>query len=439
MEESGDLAMNPYQMPAPIQEIFALGVDEEDGAHIDVLLTTSEAENIKFSVDRRGVSHKNSGPEGGRFVTKGEEGPEAVSKERQKKRSFAKKRGEVTEKVKGIAKDAAKKVGKKSLEGAKTIGGKVSAAEHFASNWIGEKVEALPAAIRLPLKALYYAGFGAFLAGQKMAKAVATEVGGVDYGNQIGTVLAVIDNTAAVSAKIAGLAGAHGPTAIPLLLPVASATYLAYSTVRHPVATVTAAGKGVKAALQKMKSNKVQDKPEQQPDIPSSPLGDTLKDRTLEADGVFYHVTNGENANSILKSGFDTSKVGTGLGLHRLQLGEPLGISFFPQEEHARSSLNTEFGQRGEGKSIGDTLLGAKLSRAKVLDARGLKKGPWQVGDEDGEWAQFVGHLFNIEGEEVFDRRFVTKLLLDHGYDAVLQERELRVLNPKVISHTKKI
>lgn len=219
-------------------------IDEEEAADPE-----PRKRGTSLSIDQRGVAHKSSGPQGGQFVPHGQEGGPAVSKERQKKRDFAKKRGEVTEKVKGVAKSAAKK----SIETASAAGGKVSAAEKFASEWIGERVEGLPAGLRIPLKALYYAGFGAFIAGQKAAQAVATEVGGADYGNHIGTVLAAIDNTAAVSAKIAGLAGVHGPTALPVLLPVASTTYLAYSSVRHPVATFNAAGKGVKAALEKMR------------------------------------------------------------------------------------------------------------------------------------------------------------------------------------------
>lgn len=231
-----------------VMECVHCRIDEEEAGDVEPTHPSTA-----LSVDRRGVSHKDSGPEGGRFVHRGEEaGPGKVSKERQRKRQFAKRRGEVTEKVKGVAKD----VGKRSLEVAKDVGGKASAAEHFASEWVGERVGGLPAALRIPLKALYYAGFGAFIAGQKMAKAVATEVGGEDYGSQVGTVLATIDNTAAIGAKVSALAGAHGPQDLALLIPVASATYLAYSSVRHPVATFNAAGKGVKAALQKMRGKK---------------------------------------------------------------------------------------------------------------------------------------------------------------------------------------
>lgn len=253
--------MTPREEFDPIPEIFGLG-HTEGGVHVDFLLNPDE---VYMSVDRRGVSHKDSGPEGGRFVPRGQEGgPPPVSKERQRKRNFAKKRGEVTDKVKEVAGE----VGQKSLRALIEAGKKAGAAEHYASEWVGEKVEGLPAALRIPLKALYYAGFGTFIAGQKAARAVATQVGGEDHGRRVGAILATIDNTAAVGAKVAGLAGVHGGEAA-LVLPVASATYLAYAGVRHPVATVKAAAGGVKKALEKMrgKNDKEKGRGESYPEI----------------------------------------------------------------------------------------------------------------------------------------------------------------------------
>lgn len=212
-------------------------------------------EGPSLSVDSRGVSHVESGPKGGQFTQRGNEGSPAVSKERQRKRDFAKKRGEVTEKVKGAATD----VSKKSLKAAVAAGAKLGAAEHFATQWTSERVEALPTALRLPLKAIYYAAFGTFIAGQKAARAVAAEVGGEEHADRVAKTLATIDSIAAVGAKAAGIAGVHGPVGVPLVVPVASASYLAYSGVRHPVATFNAAAKGVEAAMKKLKGAKSQE------------------------------------------------------------------------------------------------------------------------------------------------------------------------------------
>lgn len=220
-------------------------------------------QSAPMSVDQRGVSHVESGERGGQFTQKGNEGSPAVSRERQSKRQFAQKRKEVTDK----AGQAVKQVGKQALAAAVLAGKKAGAAEHWASQWTADRVNALPAYLRLPLKALYYAGFGTFVAGQKAAKAVATEVGGEEHAARVGATLATIDNVAALGAKGAGLAGVEGSHVLAVILPVASASYLAYASVRHPAATFNAAAKGVGTAMEKLKQLRAQrqDQPNEQP------------------------------------------------------------------------------------------------------------------------------------------------------------------------------
>lgn len=146
-----------------------------------------------------------------------------------------------------------------ALSTAIAAGKKAGAAEHWAASKVGQGVNALPFALRAPLKAAYYAGFAVFLAGQKAAKEVARSVGGDEHAARIGGTMAALDNIAAIGAKTASLGfHVHGPHDLALIVPVASASYLAYATVRHPAATFNAAGRGVKAAMAKLKGGKVQ-------------------------------------------------------------------------------------------------------------------------------------------------------------------------------------
>lgn len=233
-----------------VMESVHLRIDKEcsDDPEREFLPSTA------FAIDRRGVAHRAGGPGGGQFVPHGQEGSESanqeeVSPQRQKKRQFAKKRKEVTEQVGKKAKEVAEVAGQVAGQAAS----QAMAAEHFAANWTAERVEALPAGLRVPLKAIYYAAFGTFIAGQKAARAVAAEVGGEEHADRVATTLATIDTVTALGAKAAGIAGVHGPTTVPLVVPVASASYLAYASVRHPVATFNAATKGVGAALERLK------------------------------------------------------------------------------------------------------------------------------------------------------------------------------------------
>lgn len=225
---------------------------------------------VGLSVDAQGLHHRGKGKGGGQFISKGKGGSKGESKKGtasasgSQARKKAKRAESSKEPVQSLptATSTEKPKGKvasiigKVLGGAIAAGKKAGAAEHYATNWIAEKVETLPTPLRLSLKGLYYAGFSIFLTGQAAARAVAHEVGGEEEAKRIGARCAGLDNCAAVAAKIAGFSGVHGPAALPLIIPVASTSYLCYSGVRHPVATFNAARVGIGIALSKLKKVK---------------------------------------------------------------------------------------------------------------------------------------------------------------------------------------
>lgn len=255
---SGFLQFSPFTIDAFTSHMT--GREPEHVRFIRRLLTQRQKEaaalalalSIALSTDTSGRQHKEKGKGGGQFTSKGRDATDsnAVKKTRAGQRKAA------TDIVRQTMKELTEEV----LTAAIAAGNRAGAAEHFAAHWIADRIEKLPTALRLPLKALYYMGFAAFLAGQKAAKEVAREVGGDKHADKVSATCATIDNIAAVAAKAAALGGAHGPQELALLIPVASVSYLAYATARHPVATFNAAGKGVKAALAKLKGKKKDDR-----------------------------------------------------------------------------------------------------------------------------------------------------------------------------------
>lgn len=143
-----------------------------------------------------------------------------------------------------------------------------------------------------------------------------------------------------------------------------------------------------------------------------------LTQRTLSMSGTFYHVTNQQNAQKILQSGFSFNNIGKGFGY--VDLGEPVGLSLFLKKDDANEFLKS------------NVLLAVKVSQVKTLDARNIDNGSWVK--HDGGWGEFISHFFNIEGEDVFDRDFVTNLLRKNGFNAVLHSGELRLLDLKHIT-----
>lgn len=204
-----------------------------------------------LSVDEQGNVHRGKGEGGGQFVSKG--GAASTTGAQARKKS---KKHEGDSESSGAQEGKKPSKLRKAVIGlfgkALSLGKKAGALEHFAAHWVAERIESLPKALRLPLKGAYYAAFSVFIIGQKAAKEVAREVDGDDHADRVGATLATFDNISAVTAKIASLSGVHGPTAIPLILPVASTSYLAYSLVRHPVATYNAATKAVDAVWKKV-------------------------------------------------------------------------------------------------------------------------------------------------------------------------------------------
>lgn len=122
------------------------------------------------------------------------------------------------------------------------------AAEHYVKDRIVAGVSALPTPIQAVVKAVYSAAMASYTAGQALAERVAIERGASkDDAHKLRTTLATVD---VVLAKPAALAGElTGVGASIGFIPLASVGYLAYSTVRNPLATMRAAHGLVSEAL----------------------------------------------------------------------------------------------------------------------------------------------------------------------------------------------
>jgi hypothetical protein len=117
--------------------------------------------------------------------------------------------------------------------------------EAYASDKIANAVGKLPKAAQSVVKTGWAGLFAVYRAAQHMTERIARERGLSDEeARRLRGTLSSFDMgtfTAFKTATIAGVAAAHLPTVVTGLIPVASASYLAYSTARHPIATLRAA------------------------------------------------------------------------------------------------------------------------------------------------------------------------------------------------------
>jgi hypothetical protein len=131
-------------------------------------------------------------------------------------------------------------------------------AEHVATDRIGKGVEKLPGPLRKLVKGAFYTLYSTFIACEKAAKAVAREIGGDEHAEKVAHALTVLDNVGAAGGKGVAAAG-FPPAALALLVPVASVSYLAFSTATRPLATFRAAKKAMRAAFSKIAGRAVKE------------------------------------------------------------------------------------------------------------------------------------------------------------------------------------
>ncbi len=135
--------------------------------------------------------------------------------------------------------------------------GKASEWEHGAKDAIVAQVDKLPAALKMPVVAVFKAAYGSYLMANKAVDAVAKERGMTDDQRKA-TASALTTADAVLGMKV--LPAIVGPIAGPVaagaasFVPVASLGYLAYSTAKDPAATFRAAKNAVAGLLKKKES-----------------------------------------------------------------------------------------------------------------------------------------------------------------------------------------
>ena len=117
--------------------------------------------------------------------------------------------------------------------------------EHKIKEAVGRNFERLPKSVQQVVTATLKVAFVAFTAGQALAERVARERGMTEVqASQLRGTLATLDLLAFKGAKVGALSGVPGAglaTAVSGSVPIVSAGYLAYSSVRNPQATYRAA------------------------------------------------------------------------------------------------------------------------------------------------------------------------------------------------------
>ena len=152
------------------------------------------------------------------------------------------------------------------VEALKSAGAGVAHIEHAAKAYVNDKISTalgnLPLGVQEAVEAVWSVGksgtgalFAAYTLGQHMAERVAKERGLSDeQARRLRGMLSKTDLGTFEVFKVGALAGVHAahlPALVTGTIPVASATYLAYSTARNPLATIRAAGGLVNDALDK--------------------------------------------------------------------------------------------------------------------------------------------------------------------------------------------
>ena len=134
------------------------------------------------------------------------------------------------------------------LDGLASLGKKAMGAVHAVEEAVAKRVESLPSSMRLPVLGAYHLTFLTYTAGQKMAHAVAKEVGGEEHADSVARVLAVADLVGAkANPAVAAMVGVSGGASLAAaFVPIGSMTYLAVSTVKNPIAVIKAARKAVR-------------------------------------------------------------------------------------------------------------------------------------------------------------------------------------------------
>lgn len=128
-------------------------------------------------------------------------------------------------------------------------------AEHALVERVKGNFAKWPAALREPIGAVLKTAFSFYAVGQDAARAVAREVGGEEHAERVGNLLMTLDVIASKAAPAVG-GGVAGPAgaALAYWMPLASLAYLGISTARHPLATIRAARKGIKAVIEEEKT-----------------------------------------------------------------------------------------------------------------------------------------------------------------------------------------
>lgn len=267
--------------------------------------------SASFTLDQKGHEHRGKGPGGGQFVSRGAGGgsvsePQPTSPDVSQEQPAVKKGQK-----QGPVRTAMGKAGRAVFRAVGAAGGFAMRAAvgsggearpdradvvKQAMNWAEERLAKLPGVLRWPLKALFklvtVGGYSGYTMGQAAAKAVAREVGGEEHAQRVGAVCATLDNMAAAATKVALIAGHRGPQEVSFYVPIASASYVAYSTVRHPVATFRAAGKGVAAALEKLRGKKQQAQPQNEQPQPTQPNEQTQQPAAMSMNNKQANFTN---------------------------------------------------------------------------------------------------------------------------------------------------
>jgi hypothetical protein len=152
---------------------------------------------------------------------------------------------------------------KATLAALGSLGAKAAHLEHLASSYLkdrlGDGISRLPPKVAAAVHGSFAATkvgtaalFANWTAAQTLAERVSREKGSTpEQARRLRGLLSSLDLKTFEVLKVGSLAGAHflhGPTAAAALFPPATASYLAYNTARHPMATLRAATGLVKDA-----------------------------------------------------------------------------------------------------------------------------------------------------------------------------------------------
>lgn len=143
-----------------------------------------------------------------------------------------------------------------AVNGLIAAGANIAHIEHATMAWVKDKcaaaVSKLPPSVQRIVRGTHYAAkcataaaFVNFTATQALAERVARERGATpEQARRLRGILSTVDSKTFEVLKVATIAGvhaAHAPAVATALLPIASTSYLAYSTARNPLATWRAA------------------------------------------------------------------------------------------------------------------------------------------------------------------------------------------------------